>query len=1014
MRNLLGFHLPRFSEEDDWLPGWLQPPSSSPLISRELDEDSNQCRRSSFGGQEGFQEELGSLQQSTRENGNMSSDDRYKSFHLFLSGEDDSGLNFPSSSSNHEVRYHLRLSTEDSQCTLNPVFSRSQSERLEFNQTLLLHQPEAKVLPEEDTHKVNCNDDETHIVPSQPKDNLGISHHESPSFKEQKEKNSSHRVDFVNAIELTIAASEALEIHEIVKHVPITESSIGLAVLEAALRVKQARLEDCIETSSSSFEESNEIDCDVLSDLDELAMADAYEDVGLTVNGHSDQSAYGSLSHVKDSYASENYIFEAKQLEVDSGFNSSKEQHKQVDNANKLLKRVHMNQTFEGNTHEGHVSYEELGTEDADLACDIDPVLSCSVKKADFCMTEVSLERDHIPGDTTSLHTILRSSVQYGISRCNEREDKMTNLVPDRFQSRWFGGWTWKNDPCIPAVKDDKCKRHIPELFANETSSISESADVAPDMNSCMQKHDNECNSVSQTSVNPECAYEKASNGGKYCPDDLPASRIVALEHSYDKARTSGNLLSDGAMSPIDPLCSVVPCSFTSNSAGHSRISQNCEQQVKFGKYLSPTAAPNFDTAKRVSPLSEGRSNSKVIGEGSPTVRRQQVSLKTYSMLDPTSSVREQTRVKSLPSENVPMYFPADMQTPTLDFRGDNDGIIETAKGDTELTSQMVKKMNLPMTKKNGNKVVLNSNVELLPTRVSRKVKSTCKGFLVPRRKRVRFSEPEISYPQVNIFKQWPEVRLEDPLVASKACRGLRSSNLQPKSGSCDKKMLFLGLEFLLTGFSVKKHNEIKNLILENGGIVFDDIPLTLRGKQSLKLPLVLCPKKLLTTKFLYGCAVNACILKVKWLFDSVGEGLILPPNKYTILKEHPSKNCNIIGKPVCRDYFIFNNVAIMLHGQHNFCNKMAKIIKYGGGLVFKTLHWLVKCLDSKKVSMGAIIVEDENHISRQLKQCALEQNIPTMPFSWIVNSLYAGRLFSSPELKLSDDPLLAELSEEI
>lgn len=37
---------------------------------------------------------------------------------------------------------------------------------------------------------------------------------------------------------------------------------------------------------------------------------------------------------------------------------------------------------------------------------------------------------------------------------------------------------------------------------------------------------------------------------------------------------------------------------------------------------------------------------------------------------------------------------------------------------------------------------------------------------------------------------------------------------------------------------------------------------------------------QLQTTKFLYGCAVNAPILKVKWLADSVAAGSVVPPEK--------------------------------------------------------------------------------------------------------------------------------------
>nr|GEW79749.1 zinc knuckle CX2CX4HX4C [Tanacetum cinerariifolium] len=117
----------------------------------------------------------------------------------------------------------------------------------------------------------------------------------------------------------------------------------------------------------------------------------------------------GSMSHVRDTYASESYVSSSKQkctepggLEVGSG-SASPEQHRSVtDRTNARPKSV------------------GLGRENADLACDIDAVFGCSVEQANFNTTES------------------------GTSEYNGREDKMTNLVPDIFQIRWFGGWTSK------------------------------------------------------------------------------------------------------------------------------------------------------------------------------------------------------------------------------------------------------------------------------------------------------------------------------------------------------------------------------------------------------------------------------------------------------------------------------------------------------------------------------------------------------------------------------------------
>ena len=47
--------------------------------------------------------------------------------------------------------------------------------------------------------------------------------------------------------------------------------------------------------------------------------------------------------------------------------------------------------------------------------------------------------------------------------------------------------------------------------------------------------------------------------------------------------------------------------------------------------------------------------------------------------------------------------------------------------------------------------------------------------------------------------------------------------------------------------------------------------------------------------------------------------------------------------------------------------------------MVFKTLQWLVQSLDNEKIFVGAIVAEDESRVSRHLKHCALEQEIPMM-----------------------------------
>ncbi|KAF3434232.1 hypothetical protein FNV43_RR25335 [Rhamnella rubrinervis] len=145
------------------------------------------------------------------------------------------------------------------------------------------------------------------------------------------------------------------------------------------------------------------------------------------------------------------------------------------------------------------------------------------------------------------------------------------------------------------------------------------------------------------------------------------------------------------------------------------------------------------------------------------------------------------------------------------------------------------------------------------------------------------------------------------------------------------------------------------------------------------------------------------------------------------------------IEKSVCHkgNNSVFDRVGIMLHGKHSFCTKLTNIVKvefsavkvefsavkHGGGQVFKALHWLVRRLDKEKISLGVIVAEDENRVSRHLRQCVFEQKTPMMPGSWIVKSLHLGKLLpcvderrssSLPGSKNGKTPIFIETSKDI
>ncbi|KAI3990034.1 hypothetical protein MKX01_013520 [Papaver californicum] len=217
--------------------------------------------------------------------------------------------------------------------------------------------------------------------------------------------------------------------------------------------------------------------------------------------------------------------------------------------------------------------------------------------------------------------------------------------------------------------------------------------------------------------------------------------------------------------------------------------------------------------------------------------------------------------------------------------------------------------------------------------------------------------------------------------------------------------MIFQGLEFLLTGFASQRQSKLGQLISKHGGFAISEVPSPSRGMKGSKckhrpLPIVISSRKSRTAKFLYGCAINAFLVKVNWLTDSVASGSVLPPQKYMIFSNQYGFKFTSIGWPVyCNNKaWIFDGVGIMLHGRPGFCNKFAKVVKHGGGQLFKTLQWLIESLEAKSISLGAIVAEDDGRTSCHLRKCASEQRLQMMPVSWIVNSLHLGQLLPIEE----------------
>lgn len=104
-----------------------------------------------------------------------------------------------------------------------------------------------------------------------------------------------------DAVELCIAASEALVINELINSDLLVKSSSASAILEASLKLKQARLEVWESTFADSFTMTS--DTDNLSDLDDITMEIVYEDAGIHFSELPGNEL--SVSRVKDTLESE-------------------------------------------------------------------------------------------------------------------------------------------------------------------------------------------------------------------------------------------------------------------------------------------------------------------------------------------------------------------------------------------------------------------------------------------------------------------------------------------------------------------------------------------------------------------------------------------------------------------------------------------------------------------------------------------------------------------------------------
>ncbi|CAM8949096.1 unnamed protein product [Rhodiola kirilowii] len=960
MANLLGFRRPQFSEEAAWLPDWLQ--NSQTTACDKLTKESDEAH---------IKLSEGNVIEKARE------DSQYHNCCLFLSGADSAAFSLASPSAS-VLHLNLHLSSDGNlQYTQSLPFDSYQAD-IAKEMSLLL-KPMTTAVPE--------------VIPESPC-SKGKSHVKRSKEGPYKDGHFDH------AVEISIAASEALLIHELLENEESSAVVSALDLLDVSLKVKQARLH-WVEENSLSNDQLNE-SVDYLSDLDDSSMADAFLDVGLCATSGDRRMSDSIMSPLNRSpqidLEADNHFGQSEVpiLEVTVGCTPEKFSEENLDMDINSAKELQHDVTYRDGKY---------------------PVLKCDIGGLELCTTsqenaqsetaelvniqaELTMPKpDPRPPQPQPQPQLTANSSQSQDQKAPE-DCQLKHHLLGRFNSGWLGGWTKKDDS--PYFILDT-KTYTSNALAVETSSLSESIDV-PDKSSYVDGQESKLLTSAQAGT---------------------AVNVTALTNMIkDEMLISPEIAKHSSSPSIDPLCSVVPCSLLSDTPQSVQIGQLFQ---KVGEDLNKNVlciasrdrddSVNFTSELMVRVQGMPTVNNK---DSDIEVQKRSASLNKYSVLLPSQNkigmdpishdqfvyqcINGKESCHSKGEVGIPTRLP-EQELPVLQIKGIQ--FLHAAEGlcrDEKLDRFAYQKV--------SDDIPLQKTTHVSPMDV------TCaQNIQVPRRKRVRFKEDEAELEQ----SKWLHIQKRtagSEFISTPKSKKLRILNRQPEretysqevkrkltncSSSKVDKLIFHGLEFLLTGFSKKREKEVEQLIISYGGIVLLDIPspsseqkITFQSNCQ-KLPVVLCLKKVETTKFLFGCAINACILKVDWLLDSVSAGSVLQPEKYMVLSNQADGRHTTLTLPrVCK--LIFEGVGIMFHGKRSFCTSLSMIFKYGGGRVFKTLQSLVQSSERKKLTIQVVVAEDRSMVSRHLKHCALERSLPVVPASWIINSFHSGKLLPFTE----------------
>ncbi|KAK9169646.1 hypothetical protein Syun_001786 [Stephania yunnanensis] len=656
--------------------------------------------------------------------------------------------------------------------------------------------------------------------------------------------------DIKDAIELSIAASEALVISEIAKVDSAAEALSASAILEVVLHMKQARNCWCLNRLESVSDCITD-ETDQLMDLDEDIISDAFEDVGLSIGEFVGNFGYlqASSSLIKQECSLSGTL--SRVLETPVSVNCGVDSECQ--------------------------EFEER-TENDDFICVSSLLKSEKVQAVDSLVLKNKPSKYGVSGKKPSGDLFLSISDQEN-SKATTQVDATKSKSTTKVVTEESGFMTEHG-----GVSDENCLLRDLEVEVTRIQLSHKACELScgTDNNAIIPSQDFEMSS-NLSLIDPLCSV-------------VPCS--ISIENANGLG-TNGGILEVGNCS--SPLVEH------SLEKQHLRITGSCadvfhgdETAVKFDSGTCGVfTRREFGSLKKYSTLLAPNVDGFLPRLDSASLHLSKEIIdwnKSFSKEDSRDVFSKSTSKVSASIDHEEGHVISEIEEPIINLTKEkiSSDEIRVIEGKMQLHQQeersSPKVLNCGIRRRlQAYKIVSSDDVRGVtsiatsgPKPFKTQTISTCvdqrktaeitsldvsknqKAHKDPTasRKRVHFSEPESKK-----FQLSPSGKLQsgDEICAagrpSKRVRKLSfRSDLKTQEvnafqikvpGRERKRMIFLGLEFLLTGFSNHKEKELEMLIRNHGGYVLSDVPPPPNSRGSrrsrhkrLQLPIVLAPKK--------------------------------------------------------------------------------------------------------------------------------------------------------------------------